>query len=71
MKTFVEVGIKNGLTGRTLERYVAYMFRRWKSSEELKCKKGYAAEWANRFRTGVEYGCSDSEGQRVLKEIDG
>ena len=71
MKTFLEVGIKEGLEGRTLERYVMYMTIRWKEEEEMQCKTGYAAEWANRFKISAEYDYSDSEGQRILKEIDG
>ena len=70
MKTFLEVGVKEGLEGRALERYIMYMTRRWKEEEEIQSQTGYAAEWANRFRTGGEYGYSDSEGQRVLEEID-
>ncbi len=70
MKTYVEVGIKNGLEGRALERYVVYMFRRWKTEEEIQCQTGYASEWAERFKKKVEYNCADSEGQIVLKEID-
>lgn len=71
MRTFTEVGIKYGLEDRTLERYVLYMTERWGKTEELECGSGYASEWANRFRTGVEYGCSDSIGQVVLRKIDG
>lgn len=70
MKTFVEVGIKYGLEGRTLERYILYMTERWAKTEELECETGYASEWANRFRIGIEYGCSDSIGQTVLSKID-
>ena len=50
MKTYVEVGIKNGLEGRALERYVVYMFRRWKTEEEIQCQTGYASEWAVNFK---------------------
>ena len=70
MKTFAEIGIKNGLGGRTLERYVQYMLTRWKKEEEIQCQTGYADEWARRFKERDEYGMSDDEGFRVLKKID-
>ena len=70
MKTFIEVGIANELEDRMLERYVQYMLTRWKEEEEIQCQTGYASEWAQRFKTGIEYGASDLEGQRVLKEMD-
>lgn len=70
MKTYREIGVQEGLLGRTLERYVEYMLARWKDTEELECQTGYAAQWAKRFRGGNEYGSSDLEGQGVLKNID-
>ncbi len=68
MKTFREVGIKNGLEGQMLERYIWYMLTRWKDEEETQCQTGYASEWANRFKYGDEFACSDLEGQQILKE---
>lgn len=70
MKTFVEVGIKAGLKGQCLERYVIYMWGRWAKKEELQCATGYAWEWAERFKAKVEYGCSDTVGQTLLDQID-
>ena len=48
-KAFVDVGVEAGLEGKTLERYVEYMLKRWKSTEELECRTGYAAQWARHF----------------------
>lgn len=70
MKTFREVGVDCGLEGKTLERYVKYMTKRWKDEEETQCLTGYAGEWARRFRSRVEWYSSDSEGQQVLMAID-
>ena len=70
MKTFRDVGVKEGLEGNTLERYVSYMQRRWKSEEETQCQTGYAAEWAQRFKGGWDYSASDVVGKSVLRDID-
>ncbi|KKN19984.1 hypothetical protein LCGC14_0940370 [marine sediment metagenome] len=70
MKTFIDVGAKEGLEGKILERYVEYMLKRWKEREEIQCRTGYAAEWAQRFKGGDEYMCSDSEGQAILEEVN-
>lgn len=69
MKTFDEVGRATGLDGITLKRYVTYMERRWKAQEQLQCQTGYAQEWAERFKGGDEYACSDVDGQSILEEI--
>ena len=71
-KTYFDIAKREGLTGRTAERYILYMCKRWGNPEDerINCLCGYASEWAGRFASGVEYGCSDMEGQRVLKEID-
>ena len=71
-ETYFDIAKREGLTGKTAERYIFYMHRRWGDPEDerIKCLVGYAAEWAERFASGMEYGCSDMEGQRVLKEID-
>ncbi len=70
MDTFREVGIKEGLVGKTLERYILYMRTRWKSKEDIQCLTGYAGKWAQRFKRGYEYGASDLEGQAILARID-
>lgn len=70
MKTFVEIGYTAGLRKKTLERYVLYMWIRWRGEEENMCRNGYAQEWADRFNSGIEYGSSDTEGKQILKGID-
>jgi len=71
-ETYFAIANENGLTGKTAERYILYMTKRWgdKEDERIKCLVGYASEWAQRFANGIEYGSSDSYGQAVLKEID-
>ncbi len=68
--TYEEVAKEEGLTGITATRYIAYMKARWANSELVKCRVGYAQEWAQRFLCGIEYGASDTTGQAVLKAID-
>jgi len=58
-----------GLLGTNKLRYLLYMNKRWANDEKLNCKCGYAKEWADRFRSGVEWSVSDREGQRVLVDI--
>ena len=71
-ETYFDVANAVGLTGKTAERYILYMTKRWgnKEDEKIKCLVGYAAEWAERFANGMEYNASDSSGQAILKEID-
>ena len=69
--TYEEIAEQVGLERRTLGRYLEYMKSRWADSEEIKCRVGYAREWALRFKNGIEYSASDSHGRRVLFEIDG
>ena len=71
METYEEVADKKGLAGRIKTRYVLYMRARWADEEKIQCQTGYAGEWADRFLSGNEYGCSDSIGQSVLRGIDG
>ncbi len=68
--TYSEVGIKHGLSGKKLSRYVKYMNERWADSEDSKTKTGYAGEWAERFKNNSEYDRSDSIGRAVLDRID-
>jgi len=72
MKTYEEVAKKHDLPLDTAERFIFYMRKRWgePKDEELKCQVGYASEWAERFKYMLEYPASDSEGQRILREID-
>jgi len=46
------------------------MNKRWADSEDVKCRIGYAGEWAERFKRGIEYSSSDSAGQAILREMD-
>lgn len=71
-ETYFDIANENGLTGKTAERYILYMTKRWgnKKDEKIKCLTGYASEWAQRFANGIEYSSSDSIGQEVLKDID-
>lgn len=71
--TFQEVGASVGLTGELLSRYTAYMLVRWAHKEQELCSSHYAEYakgWALRFKEGVEYQESDSEGIAVLNAID-
>ena len=72
MKTYEEVGQSAELNPNTLIRYVTYMRLRWgePKDEEVKCQVGYAQEWANRFKMGMEYQASDMYGKKVLEEMD-
>lgn len=69
-KTYEEVANSVGLEGIKRERFLQYMKMRWEGTEEQKSSDGYAEEWAWRFLNGLEYRCSDNEGQRVLNFID-
>lgn len=71
MKTYREIGIKAGLEGGRLKLFIDYMDKRWKDEEETQCLTGYAMEWAGRFKDNLEWECSDSQGQMVLKELMG
>jgi hypothetical protein len=48
------------------------MKARWGNpqDENIKCRVGYAGEWAKRFKAHVEYGASDSTGQAVLRLME-
>ena len=69
LKTYAQVADYANLMGITKALYIAYMTTRWANTEEQKSKDGYAFEWAERFRRGVEYEVSDSVGQAVLKGL--
>ena len=72
MKTYDEVAEHHQLEEPTKTRFIAYMRLRWGDlkDEAIKCQCGYASEWAERFKTGIEMGCSDNYGKRILSEID-
>ena len=69
-ETYFDIAKENGLTGKTAERYILYMTKRWKENECTQCLCGYASEWARRFLDKQEYNCSDLHGVKILKEID-
>lgn len=50
-------------------RFLAYMRTRWGATETLKCETGYASEWANRFKRGIEYAASDLAGRAILDQL--
>ena len=66
---YYDIGKKEGLKGFRLEHYVVYMKTRWPDDEDLKCKNGYAQEWADRFVYGLEWTASDSHGRLILQQI--
>ena len=68
--TYEEVGQRAGLNERTLALYVSYMKSRWPNDEDVKCRVGYADEWAYRFKVGIARTCSDAEGKRVLDALE-
>jgi len=70
MITYEDIADKNNMRPRMKKRFVAYMRLRWSDEEELQCQTGYAQEWADRFLSHDEYGCSDGVGQEILAEID-
>ena len=67
MKTYEEVAKTVGLGESASRRYVNYMRKRWASEEDVHCAVGYAQEWAERFKVGIEYAASDSIGQAILR----
>ena len=67
--SYEEVAKKAELDEKTTKRYIAYMRKRWPNSENEKCQVGYAGEWALRFKDGIEYTASDSEGQHILNRL--
>lgn len=69
MKTYEEVADFYGLKGKRKELYVRYMRERWPDTEALKVRTGYAHEWAERFKDGVEFLASDSDGKKILYRL--
>jgi hypothetical protein len=72
MTTYDEIANAAGLSPQTAQRFVRYMRTRWADEEATHCHPhvGYAREWAERFRYGMEYTASDDLGQRVLRQMD-
>jgi len=69
MKTYEEVATVYQMDDIMKSRFITYMKTRWTDTEEQKCSDGYAQEWANRFIQGLEFACSDSTGQAILKAM--
>mgnify|MGYP001582527983 CR=1 FL=1 len=69
IQTHDEVAREVGLDAFTTKRFVAYMRARWPKEELLHCQTGYAHEWAHRFKNGIEFAASDSDGQAVLSKL--
>jgi hypothetical protein len=55
-----------GLDWKNAVRYTLFMKERFPGEKD----EGYATEWAERFRRGVEHNAVDSKGRQILKEID-
>ena len=68
--TYNDLAREAGLDPYTTGRFVAYMTARWADTEAQKCQDGYALEWLERFRGGIEYESSDSTGRSILYSLD-
>lgn len=70
--TYVDIAEKYDLDVKVRQRFLMYMYIRWGNpvDEDIKCTTGYAGEWADRFKLGIEAQASDSKGREVLKRID-
>lgn len=69
MKTFLGVAEKHELSETQKARYITYMEARWKDEELLQCQTGYASEWAERFKAGIEMRASDCIGQEIFMRM--
>ena len=69
MKTYEEVATAAGLDEKTSQRFIRYMTTRWADGETINCLSGYASEWAQRFKKGIEFSASDLEGQAILRAM--
>jgi hypothetical protein len=67
IKSYEAVAQASGLSEDTKQRYLKYMLTRWRDTEEMKCKSGYAEDWAVRFKQGREFECSDQTGRSILR----
>jgi len=72
MKTYEEIANAYKMDDVMKARFLKYMRTRWGDYETEKrhCIVGYAQEWAGRFVSGVEFGCSDSEGRAILQMME-
>ena len=64
--SYIAIAMEQELDPATATRFLTYMLGRWIDTEEQKCKDGYAAEWALRFKHGREWQASDIVGQSLL-----
>ena len=72
LMTYEAIAKAHALDELTTKRFLRYMKARWGNpqDENIKCRVGYAGEWAKRFKAHVEYGASDSTGQAVLRLME-
>lgn len=68
--TYEQIADECKLNNRQREMFLKYMNIRWKNTEQMNCKSGYAFEWAMRFKNGTAYDVSDSEGQAILDRLE-
>ena len=69
MNSYEEVAKEMSLESNRAALFIVYMRTRWADEETIHCKVGYAKEWAERFKRGIEYGASDYIGQSLLREL--
>jgi hypothetical protein len=63
---YYKIGVEAGLAKERLAMYINYMRLRGGQNEAWECDTGIAADWAGRFRQGLEWACSDGQGQVLL-----
>ena len=70
VETYEEVAEHHKLDPSTAKRFICYMrLRGWASEETTQCHVGYAGEWAERFKAGIEVEASDHQGRAVLIQM--
>ena len=72
MEIYEQIADDSGLDEQTKARFIKYMRIRWgnPSDEKRHCMVGYASEWAERFKVGMEFNCSDESGRAVLRTME-
>lgn len=64
--SYRQIGTAEGLKGKRLDLYVAYMKHRWAREQS---SVEYATKWAQRFRYRQEFDASDKDGQAILVQL--
>jgi len=64
MNVFFEVAEEEKLNPEQTRTFIAYFLLRGFGKSQ-----SYVREWAKRFREGMEYLCSDLEGQALLRRL--